>query len=59
MIGPPKRRSEILALAITPDAKGPALRLAQAPRKLSLSFCPRGAPQRVAKRRIVNIDHSG
>jgi hypothetical protein len=30
MIGPPKRRSEILALAITPDAKGPALRLAQA-----------------------------
>src|SRR5208283_3095868 len=26
---------------------------------LAISFCPRGAPQRVAKKRIVNIDHSG
>src|SRR5208337_4177492 len=25
---------------------------------LAISFCPRGAPQRVAKKRIVNIDHS-
>src|SRR4030081_1751215 len=26
---------------------------------LAMSFCPRGAPQRVAKKRIVNIDQSG
>ena len=52
-------RSGILALGITPDAKGPALRLAQASRKLGDVLCPRGAPQSVAKKRIVNNDHSG
>src|SRR3974390_2308828 len=34
------RRSGILALAITPDAKGPALGLAQAPRKLGDVLLP-------------------
>ena len=52
-------RCGILALAVAPDTKARRCAWLKPRANLAMSFCPRGAPQRVAKKRIVNIDHSG